>query len=82
MKKQVSAEEAHIFELNPEDWSLLFIHAGWKPIYSKIHYNYPKGHLASFFLKYFWRVLDSEGHWNVLLKRDMELSDYYQDWSN
>ncbi len=82
LKEPVYAEETHIFELSPEDWRLLFIHAGWQPVLSKIHYNYPKGwFLVSFLLKYFWRILDFEGYWGILLKKDMEMSNYYQDWN-
>lgn len=81
LKEPVSAEETHIFELSPEDWRLLFIHAGWQPVWSKIHYNYPKGwFLISFLLKYFWRILDFEGNFGILLKKDMEMSNYYQNW--
>ncbi|NEP79448.1 MAG: class I SAM-dependent methyltransferase [Okeania sp. SIO3B3] len=81
LKEPVSAEETHIFELSPEDWNLLFIHSGWKPIFSKKHYHYPRNlPVVSLFLKYFWRILDFEGYWGIFLEKDLEISNYYQDW--
>ena len=41
-RKAVFAEDVHVFELNPEDWSLLMLHSGWRVIYKKIYYQYPR----------------------------------------
>ena len=38
----VGAEGTHILELSPEDWTLLMLHAGWRVIYQKIYYQYPR----------------------------------------
>lgn len=75
------AEEEHIFELSPEDWSLLMLHSGWRVVYSGIYYQYPrKLPIISFLLKLYWRVSDFEGFWGVILEKDMLISDNYQDW--
>lgn len=77
------AEDEHIFELSPEDWSLLMMHSGWKVIYSQIFYQYPRRWpVISFFLSRFWRKTDYEGFWGVILEKDTAVSDLYQDWKD
>lgn len=79
--KKISAAEEHIFELNPQDWTLLFLHAGWRVIHSQIYYQYPqRWSVISLILKLFWRHSDFEGFWGVILEKDTTLSDFYQDW--
>ena len=79
--KPIFAEEEHIFELSPEDWSLLFKHAGWKVVYSKIYYQYPrKIPILKSILAALWRSTDHEGFWGVVLEKDTAASDLYQDW--
>jgi len=79
--KKISAEEEHIFELSPQDWTLLFLHGGWKVIHSQFHYQYPqRWPVISLVLKLFWRHSDFEGFWGVILEKDTEISDLYQDW--
>lgn len=81
MDKPVYAEDEHIFELSPKDWTLLMRHAGWRPLWSEIHYQYPRyWPLVSPLLAAFWRRIDFEGFWGVLLEKDTALSDRYQDW--
>ncbi len=81
--KPIFAEEEHIFELNPEDWTLLMRHAGWKVIYSDTYYQYPKRlPFASQVLSRFWRAIDYEGFWGAILEQDTALSDCYQDWED
>ncbi|MCG2775791.1 MAG: class I SAM-dependent methyltransferase [Desulfobacterales bacterium] len=82
-QKNVFAEEEHIFELNPQDWTLLFLHSGWKVVYSEIHYQYPrKWPIISPILKYFWKYSDFEGFWGAFLEKDTTFSDCYQDWED
>lgn len=76
----IRAEEEHIFELNPEDWTLLFLHSGWRVAHSEIYYQYPKRSLIEPFWKLFWRTTDYEGYWGAILEKDTKISDYYQDW--
>lgn len=82
-KRKVFAEEEHIFELCPEDWTLLFMHSGWKVAHSEIYYQYPrKWPIISILLRYFWKATDFEGFWGAILKKDTMLSDFYQDWED
>ncbi|OGL45897.1 MAG: hypothetical protein A2W05_03070 [Candidatus Schekmanbacteria bacterium RBG_16_38_10] len=75
------AEDEHIFELCPEDWILLLLHAGWKVVYNEIYYQYPRRlPLVSPFLSWFWRNTDFEGFWGAILMKDTEFSDLYLDW--
>jgi 2-polyprenyl-3-methyl-5-hydroxy-6-metoxy-1,4-benzoquinol methylase len=76
-----TAEEEHIFELSPEDWSLLMLHSGWRVVYDKIYYQYPQRiPIISWVLSLFWRKTDFEGFWGAILKKDIVLSDRYRDW--
>jgi hypothetical protein len=75
------AEDVHVFELSPEDWKLLMRFAGWKPVFEKIYYQYPKNiPVVSALLRLFWKRFDYEGFWGVLLEKDTKLSHQYKDW--
>ncbi|MFH1309101.1 MAG: hypothetical protein ABIH85_00305, partial [Candidatus Omnitrophota bacterium] len=75
------AEEEHIFELNPKDWALLFLHSGWRVKYSEIYYQYPrKWPVLSWLWAKFWKLTDYEGFWGAILEKDTTYSDCYQDW--
>jgi 2-polyprenyl-3-methyl-5-hydroxy-6-metoxy-1,4-benzoquinol methylase len=81
LDKIVFAEDQHVFELSPEDWTLLMRHAGWKVIYSRIYYQYPRRWpFLSQFLSYYWQKNDYEGFWGAILESDTTFSDRYQDW--
>ena len=83
LKEIVYAEDEHIFELNPQDWELIFKHSGWKVVFDKIYYQYPKKiPILSQILCLFWRKFDYEGFWGVLLLKDKTYSDLYMDWEN
>jgi hypothetical protein len=80
-EKVIFAEDEHIFELSPEDWTLLLIHSGWKVVYSKIYYQYPrKLPVISRILQALWRKRDYEGFWGAILEKDTRQSDFYLDW--
>jgi|TARA_B100000315_G_scaffold31727_2_gene26772 SAM-dependent methyltransferase len=82
-KRPYYAEDEHIFELSPEDWKLLFCHAGWKEIFSECYYQYPINNpLTRPLWRQWWKATDYEGFWAILLSKDLELSDYYQDWED
>ncbi|MBC8550573.1 MAG: class I SAM-dependent methyltransferase [Candidatus Brocadiales bacterium] len=82
-KASVFAEDVHIYELNPEDWSLLMLHSGWRVIYKRIYYQYPRNWpIISKMLGLYWRVVDYEGFWGVILERDTTFSECYQDWED
>lgn len=79
--KNLFAEDLHMFELNPQDWALLMMHSGWKVVYSKIYYQYPRRlPLISLLLALFWKKTDFEGFWGIILEKDTSISDLYQDW--
>ncbi|MFH1395325.1 MAG: methyltransferase domain-containing protein [Candidatus Omnitrophota bacterium] len=77
----IRAEEEHIFELNPNDWTLLFLHSGWSVKHSEIYYQYPKKWpVLSWIWAKFWKLTDYEGFWGAILEKDTTYSDCYQDW--
>lgn len=79
----IFAEDEHIFELSPEDWSLLLMHSGWKVISSRIYFQYPRRWpIARALLAWFWKNTDFEGFWGAILEKDTSFSDLYQDWEN
>lgn len=81
INKPIYAEDEHIFELSPEDWSMLFLHSGWRVVASEIYHQYPrKMPLISNILRQYWRLVDFEGFWGAILRRDTALSDLYQNW--
>jgi cyclopropane fatty-acyl-phospholipid synthase-like methyltransferase len=57
LKKMIFAEDEHIFELSPEDWTLLFLHSGWKVKSSQIYYQYPRRSLLVRFCPGSGRIL-------------------------
>jgi hypothetical protein len=80
-REAVFAEDVHIFELCPEDWTLLMLHSGWKVIHSEIYYQYPrKWPVMSRLMAYYWRKRDYEGFWGAILEKDSSFLDCYQDW--
>lgn len=79
--KTIFAEDEHLFELSPEDWSLLMLHSGWRVVYSKVYYQYPrKLPIIKRLLAPHWMRVDFEGFWGAVLERDMSFSDLYKDW--
>lgn len=77
------AEDVHIFELSPEDWSHLLLHAGWRVEYQRIYFQYPRGiPLVRQVLSRLWRRDDFEGFWGAILTRDLSFADCYKDWEN
>ncbi len=80
-KKEIFAEDEHIFELKPSDWKLLLLHSGWKVIQARVYFQYPrKIPVVSGLLARFWRKFDYEGFWGAILEKDASFSDCYKDW--
>ncbi len=75
-----TAENAHIFELSPQDWGLLFRHAGWEIDYEEIYYQYPRRHPLTFLLKRDWLSNDFEGFLGVILKKNLASAERYLSW--
>tara|TARA_B100001057_G_scaffold498249_1_gene604683 strand:- start:112 stop:948 length:837 start_codon:yes stop_codon:yes gene_type:complete len=78
-EKEVHSENVHIFELNPNDWKLLFKHSGWEVLEEKIYYQYPKFSPLRL-LKSAWREFDFEGFYGVILKRNDKWKNKFCDW--
>lgn len=80
-KKEVFAEDEHIFELSPSDWELLLLYSGWKVVQTKVYFQYPrKIPIVSSLLAHFWKKFDYEGFWGAILEKDTSFSDCYKDW--
>jgi hypothetical protein len=75
----MTAEELHLFELNPGDWLRMARLAGWREVFSRTYLQYPKRH-PLFVTQPLWRCLDFEGFWGVLLKRDLSVAERYKAW--
>ncbi|MHB9073518.1 MAG: methyltransferase domain-containing protein [Desulfobaccales bacterium] len=73
----VYPENTHIFELSPDDWKLIFQHAGWKVVEEAIYRQYPFWSLWVL-MKPIWKKLDFEGFYGVILKRDRTWAELYQ----
>ena len=81
VSRDVFAEDVHVFELSPSDWTLLFHHSGWKVVDQGICYQYPRQlPILSWILKAYWKKVDFEGFWGAVLERDNFWSELYQDW--
>ena len=81
--KIIFAEDEHIFELSPEDWTLLLLHSGWSVVQSEIYYQYPrKLPIISHLFSCYWKNSDFEGFWGAILEKDTTLSNLYQDWDS
>lgn len=76
---QVTAENTHFLELNPEDWKTVFKHSGWDVIAEKIYLQYPRKNLLRC-TRLLWKRLDFEGFYGVILKKDDTWSSKYLDW--
>jgi hypothetical protein len=81
LRKNISAGDEHLFELNPHDWELLMLHSGWRVRYGSILYQYPRSiPLLSTAFSRLWRNAEFEGFWGAILEKDMTYANYYQDW--
>jgi hypothetical protein len=76
-KRVVYPENTHIFELSPNDWKLIFQHAGWKIVEEAIYRQYPFWSMWVL-MKPIWKKLDFEGFYGVILKRDRTWAELYQ----
>lgn len=81
-RRNVSAENTHIFELSPKDWELVFKHSGWAVVSNRIYYQYPRMSPFGFILKKFWKWSDFEGFYGAILKPDQSWSDLYSGWND
>ncbi len=77
--RKITAEETHIYEFSPDDWLLMAKFAGFKPVFTRTYWQYPKRSLMRL-LAPLWRKLDFEGFFGVLLERDPAALERYADW--
>ncbi|MDP6175321.1 MAG: hypothetical protein QGF09_14240, partial [Rhodospirillales bacterium] len=67
------------YEFSPDDWVLMAKFAGFKPVFTRTYWQYPKRSLMRL-LAPLWRKLDFEGFFGVLLERDPAALERYADW--
>ncbi len=79
MPERLNAENVHIFELSPEDWTLLARFAGFRCVFRRTYLQYPRFHPLRL-TRPLWRELDFEGFFGMFLARDPGLADRYADW--
>jgi hypothetical protein len=81
MREDIFAGDEHIFELSPEDWELLMLHAGWKVRHSEVLFQYPRSlpGISAFFSR-LWRNAEFEGSFGAILEKDTTYADHYKDW--
>ncbi|TBR22047.1 hypothetical protein EPO15_08770 [bacterium] len=81
LRKRVSPESTHHFELSPEDWRLVFLHAGWRVVRDEVYLQYPRRHpLAA--TKAVWGSMDFEGFYGAVLTPDPSWSVLYSGWQD
>lgn len=76
---RLTAEEVHILELSPDDWTLLARFAGYKPVFRRIYRQYPRFSPLRL-TQPLWEKLDSEGFLMLFLERDLSFASRYADW--
>jgi len=79
MPVRLTAEDVHMFELSPDDWTLLARFAGFRTVFSGIYLQYPRFHPLRLTGR-LWRKLDFEGFFGMFLVRDLSLTNRYADW--
>lgn len=79
LKKSVTAEQVHLFELCPEDLRLLFRHCGWSVAHEEVYLQYPRRSWRRL-LKPAWKQRDFEGFYGAVLEPDPTWSSLYEDW--
>lgn len=79
MPDQMTAEEVHLYEFSPEDWTLLARFAGWSPVFARHYWQYPRRSWPVM-TKPLWKALDFEGFFALLLRRDLSLARRYTAW--
>lgn len=75
----VCAENTHLFELSPSDWTLLASHSGWATVYDEVFLQYPSWH-PLWFTRPVWKRLDFEGFYGMILRPDPTWSSRFCDW--
>lgn len=75
----MTAEEVHMYEFSPEDWTLLVRFAGFRPIFTRTYRQYALRSLSRVTAP-LWRALDFEGFFALFGKRELSLASRYTAW--
>lgn len=76
---RLTAEEVHVYEFSPDDWLLLARFAGFRPLFTRTYWQYPRRSPWRV-AQPLWRRLDFEGFFAAFLERDLTLAERYADW--
>lgn len=76
---EMNAESLHILELSGTDWVRLARLAGWRPVTTRVLWQYPRG-LLSPPLRYLWAQTDFEGFFGAIFAPDLSFASRYRDW--
>ncbi len=79
MQASMTPEEVHIYEFSPTDWELMTRFAGYKTVWRRTYWQYPRRHPLRLTAP-LWRKLDFEGFITLLLKRDLSVANRYTGW--
>jgi hypothetical protein len=79
LPEKMTPEEVHIYEFSTDDWLLLAEFSGWKVVFTKIYWQYPRNNIGRL-MQPLWRSLDYEGFFVMFLERDSSLSKRYTGW--
>jgi len=72
-------EEVHMFEFSPEDWSLLVRFSGYRIVFTRTYFQYPR-YSPMRMISPLWRRYDFEGFLGFFLERDTGLAKRYSGW--
>ena len=79
LPEKITPEDVHIYVFSTEDWLLLAKFAGWRPVFTKIYWQYPRKNIGRL-LQPLWKKVDFEGFYVIFLERDLSLSKHYTGW--
>jgi cyclopropane fatty-acyl-phospholipid synthase-like methyltransferase len=77
--ERLTAESFHVFELSREDWIRLAWFSGWRLVFDRVYWQYPKRSLLRLTAP-LWRAWDFEGFLALFLTPDLSLSNRYAGW--
>jgi SAM-dependent methyltransferase len=76
---RLTAESFHVFELSRVDWIRLAWFSGWRLVFDRVYWQYPKRSLLRLTAP-LWRAWDFEGFLALFLTPDLSLSNRYAGW--
>ena len=79
LPEKMTPEDVHIYEFSTDDWLLLAKFSGWKPIFTKVYWQYPRNNVGRI-MQPLLKKIDFEGFFVMFLERDLSLSKRYTGW--